>query len=437
MDTTAPAPAERAADSPAPVRRHRARWAVPAVAAVAVGAAFAAPPLLATAGTAGLPEVTPEELLARVVEAEPQALSGTVVHTARLGLPDLSLVEVGGADPIGLLGGSSTLRVWSDGAERSRVSLLGQASEYSVVADGPEAWTYSSSDDEVVHYALSDADRARLDAMAAEHAAAPPVAGDLPTPEELGRAALARAEQHATVGVDAATTVAGRDAYQVVVTPRGADTLVGRVVVAVDAATWTPLRVQVWSSDDAATPALEVGFTDVTFAAPSDAVLAFSPPPGASVRDVVVPLPEQPAELPADAPGAQALTEALEDPTATPPLPEGVTVTGDGWDAVVQVAGVDVAGLLAADPAALAEMAVPDKNFGSSEGAQQLFDQFVPADGEGPVPDLDQQALYDELTTPVPGGRLLESSLLSVLVLDDGRVLAGAVPAQTLLDLAG
>ncbi|MFS0705203.1 outer membrane lipoprotein carrier protein LolA [Cellulomonas sp. 179-A 9B4 NHS] len=437
MDTTAPAPGDRAADSPAPVRRHRARWAVPAVAAVAVGAAFAAPPLLATAGTGGLPEVTPEELLARVVEAEPQALSGTVVHTARLGLPDLSLVEVGGADPIGLLGGSSTLRVWSDGAERSRVSLLGQASEYSVVADGPEAWTYSSSDDAVVHYALSDADRARLDAMVDAHAAAPPVAGDLPTPEELGRAALTRAEQHATVGVDAATTVAGRDAYQVVVTPRGADTLVGRIVVAVDAATWTPLRVQVWGSDDAATPALEVGFTDVTFAAPSDAVLTFSPPPGASVRDVVVPLPEQPAELPAGAPDPQALTEALEDPTATPPLPEGVTVTGDGWDAVVQLAGVDVAGLLAADPAALAEMAVPDTTFGSSEGAQQLLDQFVPADGEGPVPDLDQQALYDELTTPVPGGRLLESSLLSVLVLDDGRVLAGAVPAQTLLDLAG
>lgn len=438
MDTTAPAPETRDdADSPAPVRRHRARWAVPAVAAVAVGAAIATPPLLATAGNAGLPEVTPEELMARVVEAEPQALSGTVVHTARLGLPDLSLVEVGGADPIGLLGGSSTLRVWTDGAERSRVSLLGQASEYSVVADGPEAWTYSSSDDEVVHYALSAEDRARLDAMAEEHAAAPPVAGDLPTPEELGRAALARAEQHATVGVDAATTVAGRDAYQVVVTPRGEATLVGRIVVAVDAQTSTPLRVQVWSSDDAATPALEVGFTDVTFAQPADAVLAFSPPPGASVRDVVVPLPEEPVAAPADAADAEALAQALEDPTATPPLPAGTTVTGDGWDAVVQVAGVDVAGLLAADPAALAEMSLPEKSFGSSEGAQQLFDQFVPADGEGPVPDLDQQALYDELTTPVEGGRLLESSLLSVLVLDDGRVLAGAVPAQTLLDLAG
>ncbi|WP_136520570.1 LolA family protein [Cellulomonas telluris] len=438
METTAPVPgaAPEDAASPAPVRRHRARWAVPAAAVVAVGAAFAAPPLLATADTAGLPEVTPEELVARVLEAEPQALSGTVVHTARLGLPDLSLAEVGGADPIGLLGGSSTLRVWTDGEQRSRVSLLGQASEYSVVADGAQAWTYSSSDDEVVHYALSEADRARLDALAAERAAAPEVAGDLPTPEEIGRAALARAEQHATVGVDAATTVAGRDAYQAVVTPAGADTLVGRIVVAVDAQTWTPLRVQVWSSDDAETPALEVGFTDVAFAAPSDQVLTFSPPPGADVREVVVPLPQHPVDPPAGAPDADALAEALEDPTAEPPLPEGVTVTGDGWDAVVQVANVDVAGLLAADPAAVAELAVPQKTFGSA-GAQELYEQFVPQDGEGPVPDLDQQALYDQLTTPVEGGRLLESSLLSVLVLDDGRVLAGAVPAQTLLDLAG
>lgn len=399
----------------------RARWAVPAVAALAVAGAFAAPPLLASADT-DLPDVTAAELVARVAAAEPPALSGTVVHTARLGLPDVSFTQIGGADPVSLLSGSSTLRVWSDGQTRSRVALLGPTSEYSVVTDGAQAWTYSSSDDEVVHYTVADADLARLEAAAQ---AAPEVAGDLPTPAEVGAQALAKAEEDATVGVDSPTTVAGRDAYQVVVTPTSSTTLVGRIVVAVDAQTSTPLRVQVWSSDDTQTPALEIGFTDVTFEAPEDAVLAFSPPPGASVRDVVVPVPE-----------AGQVPDAPATATGEPALPEGVTVTGSGWDTVLEVADVDVAGLLAADPTAVAEMALPDKTFGS-EAAQGLVDEFVATDGTSPVPDLDATALYDQLTTPVDGGRLLTSALLSVLVTDDGRVLVGAVPAQTLQDLAG
>ena len=48
------------------------------------------------------------------------------------------------------------------------------------------------------------------------------------------RTALSRAEEHSTVSLDAPTTVAGRPAYQAVVTPRTSGTLVARVVVAVD-----------------------------------------------------------------------------------------------------------------------------------------------------------------------------------------------------------
>lgn len=405
-------------------RTRRAAWAVPAVAVLAVGAAFAAPPLLASAGSADLPEVTPEQLVSRVAAAEPQPLSGTVVHTARLGLPDVQLAGMGGADPVSLLGGSTTLRVWTDGEQRSRVSLLGDASEYSVVTDGPQAWTYSSSDDEVVHYTVDDPARAQ----ALADAAATPTA-ELPSPDELGRDVLERAQEDSIITVDAATTVAGRDAYQVVVDPRSDTTLVGRVVVAVDARTWTPLRVQVWSSQDERTPSLEVGFTDVTFAEPDDAVLQFSAPPGASVREVVVPLPSD-AEL------AQGRQQAEQDAAAPheAALPEGVTVTGSGWDAVVELSGVDAAAVLRGDPGAVAGVPDVEKRLGSA-GAQDLYEQFAPEDGSGT--DLDTGALYDQLTTAVPGGRALSSTLLSVLVLDDGRVLAGAVPVETLRAAAG
>ena len=78
--------------TPRPRRRtlsRRARWSVPVIAAAAVGVAFVAPPLLANADASGLPTITPEELAAQVAAADQQPLSGTVVYTARLGLPEL------------------------------------------------------------------------------------------------------------------------------------------------------------------------------------------------------------------------------------------------------------------------------------------------------------------------------------------------------------
>jgi hypothetical protein len=349
-------------------------------------------------------------------------LSGTVVYTARLGLPEIPFTEAAGADPIALLGGSSMLRVWSDGTGRSRVALLGAASEYSVVRDGADAWTYSSTDDEVVHYGLDDADQARHDELAAQlrSGIAPELAGDLPTPEEAGREALAHAEEFSTVSLDAQTTVAGRGAYQLVITPRSTETLVARVVVAIDAETLTPLRVQAWSTQDATAPSLELGFTDVTFAMPEDSVLAFSEPAGADSREVVVPFPE-PGEQPS----------AATDPSE---LPEGVTVTGTGWESVTEWSGLDVAALVAGDPAALDGLPGSGRIIGSQD-AEELVGEFLGEDGSG-GPQLDQSALYDQLTTAVPEGRLLSSTLISVLVTTDGRLLVGAVPAETLRGMA-
>jgi outer membrane lipoprotein-sorting protein len=406
----------------------RARWAVPGVVAVAVAAAVAVP-VLASADSTALDAVTPAELLARVAAAEPTPVQGTVVYTARLGLPDLPVSEMTGADPVNLLGGSSTLRVWSDAGDRSRVALLGATSEYSVVRDGAEAWTYSSTDQAVTHYALDAADQARYDALSGrlQAGATPPAGADLPTPQEAADQVLAHADEDATVSVDQPTTVAGREAYQLVVSPRDDGTLVSRVVVAVDAATSTPLRVQVWSVQDDAAPSLEVGFTDVAFTAPDDSVLTFSPPAGATVEDVVVPLPDVD---PAAAAAAGDLGHA--DGTA-PALPEGVTLSGTGWSTIATLDGLDVAGLVGGDTASLATVPGAERVLGSDE-AQDLIQEFVPTDEDGKVshPELDTATLYDQLTTVVPEGRLLTSTLLTVLVTDDGRVLVGSVPADTL-----
>ncbi|WP_235866254.1 hypothetical protein [Serinibacter arcticus] len=193
----------------------RLRWAVPAATVVAVGAAFAIPTMV-TATADELPATTPAELLADVAAAEPTAMSGTAVYTARLGLPELPTEATGGADPLNLLSGSSTIRLWTDGAERSRVSLLGTTSEYSTVVDGTEAWTYSSAKNEVVHVSLDGAALAQLDEHAANEAVAPT---DIPSPEVLAEQVVALASLSSEVTLEENVVVAGRDAYQLVISP--------------------------------------------------------------------------------------------------------------------------------------------------------------------------------------------------------------------------
>ena len=78
--------------------------------------------------------------------------------------------------------------------------------------------------------------------------------------------------------------VAGRAVYELILTPKQSDTLVARVVIAMDAETRIPLRVQVFSTQ-LPDPAYEVGFTSVDFSTPDAELFAFTPPPGATVTE--------------------------------------------------------------------------------------------------------------------------------------------------------
>lgn len=488
----------------------RTRWAVPGVVAVTVAAAFAVPALASASDGADLPDITPAELLAAVAQADQRPLSGTVVYTARLGLPEMPLADMASAGPAALLGGSTTMRVWSDGADRSRVALLGSTSEFSVVQDGPEVWTYSSAENQVVHYAPSAEDAAALEALLGDDADATGPA-TLADPDALATSVLQAVEEYSIVTMDADTTVAGRDAYQLVVTPEDAETLVGRVVVAVDGETSMPLRLQVWSTQDADAPALEVGYTDLSFDAPDPAVLEFSVPVGATVQEVEIPVPDlgslagmSGADLP---PGLEGLADVdlgdlqgladlepgelqqrlgvdpaeleriaglegperiaamqellagldlgalgvdgLEDVDLTavdlaaleaeaeggaPGEPEGMRVLGSGWATVLEFSGVEGHG---ADPAADATESAEPTDPAATPGGQSAEDLFAELDqslqGMHDGTDVD---LLDSLATRVPEGRLVTSALLSILLTDDGRVLVGPVPGDTLRELA-
>ena len=90
------------------------------------------------------------------------------------------------------------------------------------------------------------------------------------------------------MGVQRTVTVAGQPAYQLVLAPKSAGSLIGRVNIAIDAARNVPLRVQVFARG-AKTPAFQVGYTSIAFVRPAAANFSFTPPKGATVKVVSPP----------------------------------------------------------------------------------------------------------------------------------------------------
>jgi outer membrane lipoprotein-sorting protein len=408
------------------------RW-IPAIAApIAIGVGVVLVPMQANAAV-DLPDLTPAELLEFAASSEVDALSGTVEQTSELGLPDLSGLTgtMGGGssgseglgssdgddrdsddgdaddsdadsgasasdldDLISLATGTHTARVYLDGSN-ARLQVLDRLAERDVYVSEEGAWIYDSAEKAATHVTV---DQAALDALEAEVEAhredararlEEELGAPLPTPEEVLDQALAKLDETTEVSVGTDARVAGREVYELVLAPRDADTLVGEIVVAIDGDTGVALAASV-TARDAEEPAFSVAFTDVSFEAPDASVFEFTPPEGTEVTEHVVPVPTvaELAQWKAQAEsGEQGGAEGMPQPI----------VHGEGWSAVVEL------------PAGEA-------------GAKALG-------GEA-------SGMLDMLTEPVDGGRILGTSLLTVLLTDDGRVLAGAVTADRLLDAA-
>jgi hypothetical protein len=237
-----------------------------------------------------LPPVPPQELLASSLQAlaEPFAISGDVTSRFDTGLPDLPGTLGGTGSGLGGLAtalvGTQHFRVWrsSDGVRVARVSDL---SEQVVVANRDEAWFWDSN----------GMTAARLDLAAlAERAAADPAWAGMAAPTRadltgwIGGALTALAP-YAEVTVEASAEVAGRPAYDLVLTPVPGPTLIRRVAVAIDAETRLPLRFSV-TAKGSDVPAAEIGFDAVSFDPIDPAMFAFAPPVGATVSEIASPV---------------------------------------------------------------------------------------------------------------------------------------------------
>lgn len=403
------------------IRRTAVRYGVPvAVAGLAAATVGLAPALAKGGGDPDLPRVTAEELISEIAASDAQQLSGTVKVTADLGLPELPGLGGGGNErggPFGsergeegaddtpsasprnklmeLASGTHLLRVAVDGPDKQRVSVLEEAAEYSLIRDGDEWWTYASAAHQVHHGTVPDQrDRA-------EHRL-PEGLDDL-TPQQIAKKALESVDDSTDVRVDGTSKVAGQDAYQLVIEPKGGHSTVGSLRIAVDAEHKVPLKFSLMPSDGSKA-AVDVAFTKVDFSAPAADTFSFTPPKGAEVTEVD---PEKFDPEKFDAPDVDGLDlDALNRGE----LP-GLEILGGDWDTVarVQLPG-----------------GIPLGNLGSGES------------GEGPAAAVEK--LLDAFTDKVEGdfgtGRVITSRLVNALITEDGTVYVGAVTPDGLVAAA-
>ncbi|HVE62494.1 MAG TPA: hypothetical protein VNB94_01645, partial [Mycobacteriales bacterium] len=170
--------------------------------------------------------ISAADLLTRIRASTPVAYQGYAESRAGLTLPDVR--EVG--DVLELLGESTSMRVWYAGPQAFRVDALHPAGEKNLAVDGTGSWIWDSFEQRAT----------RMEGESEVRLARP---ADL-LPPELSRrmAAAAKAEEVTRIPP---RRVAGRAAPGLRITPRSAETTIGRVDIWAEPRTGLPLAVEV------------------------------------------------------------------------------------------------------------------------------------------------------------------------------------------------
>ncbi|GAA1234429.1 sigma-E factor regulatory protein RseB domain-containing protein [Prauserella halophila] len=342
-------------------KRKAATVAVAGTAAGALGLGLLAMPAGAESAPE-LPEIEAQELVGSVLKAQPPAMSGTATVDNELGLPSVPGMPALDAQ---------SARVYYDGEGRGRVAMEQQSSELTYVLGEREFWSYDS--------AAGTATRAELPDGAREQHRNQEAAGA--DPSQVATQVVDRLEESSNVSVDGTARVAGRAAYELVLTPKPDErTLVREVRVAVDSEERLPLRMSVLTHGTTE-PAFEAGFSEIEFGPQPERLFEFSPPEGTEVTE------REPGRNGGPQHGGDAEGPEFD-------------VAGDGWDTV----------LLGRIPSEMREGA-------ESNGT-------------------DMTGMLERFGKPVQGefgsGHVVETRIGTALITEDGRIAAGAVPEQVL-----
>ncbi len=342
------------------------RW-MPAAAAAALIASVAIVVPVAANAAVNLPTKTPQQVLELVSQSSLKNFSGTLQQTSNLGLPALPTTGTGSSSSatsaLSVLAGSYTARVYVNGPTKTRFQIMDKLAERDVVKNGSDVWLYDSSAKTATHVSLPASTHS---GSAAPETAQP---GTEQTPAQLAQRLLSAVGPTTNVTVGADVRVAGRTAYDLVLSPRASDTLVSSVAIAVDSATGLPLSVDLFArgQQDAA---FSIAFSSFSPQTPAADLFTFTPPAGVTVKQQAVPQGQPGVKKPSGTPSQHG-------------------VVGTGWDAVI----------------------------------------VLPASTE--TTKLTSSPLFSQLTSSVAGGRVLHTALVNVFFASDGRVLAGSVsPAR-------
>jgi outer membrane lipoprotein-sorting protein len=340
-----------------------------------VGLVVMAMPASAGGPPPPLPPISAEALVQSVMTSHIPAMAGTVSIKENLGLP-LPILPTGGRDGV-------AARIYTDGTGKARIQLTKQMSETTIIEDGSTAWIWDSADKSVKKIPHGDA----------ENKAA---TEELADPANAAQSIVSAIREDSTVAVDGTASVAGRAAYQLVLTPKPTEkTLLREIRVAIDSETRVPLRLEVLANGQAS-PALEIGFTEFKPGAQDGNLFQFTPPAGAKVTE--------------QKPGEKIDPKAARD-LLTQINPQ---LVGKGWDTVV-------VGKVPTDLLNAAASGAKDKG------------------GRGQ--NIDVTSLLKQFAKQVNGsfgtGWVISTKVGSVLFTADGRAALGAVPEQVLIDALG
>lgn len=412
------------------------KWIPALVAPATVVALSIAVPMQANA-VIDLPDKSASEIL-QMMNSEPDmSFSGRVTKVSNLGLPPIgnmpdvseSMVEEmeenmpegmedfiprvtnSGVftDVLEIISGTHEARIYVDGPDKLRIQILDPMSERSLTVNGDTVWVY---DDDKLAAQFMTMDAAELEAKKAEYESENSAdieqrIADLPfdinNPAEVADYVLAEASEYSAITVGVDQNVAGRAAYELIATPLAAETTVDYVSVAVDAETGMALNVKIMAKGQIE-PAMELGFTSIDYSTPAASIFEFTPS-----SDVTVTEMEMPEEFTID----------------------GETYTKEELQAELESKKPTEAEYeeLKAQYEAMENKPVVYENGWASVVEMTLSDDM-------PV-EMFESELFSEMTQQVDGGKVISTSLVNVLITDDGRVLAGAVNTDYLLEIAG
>jgi outer membrane lipoprotein-sorting protein len=399
------------------MKRNILRW-IPAVMAPVLVAASAVGFSVSANAAIDLPDKSASQILQLINTNPDLAFSGRVVKKAALGLPPMNIMpdisqasidQMAKSMPkemmdflpkasaqgelalaLEFFAGVHTANIYVDGVNKARLQVLDLISERNFIRNGSDLWFYDASKALVKHSVIDPAQeaQAKKDALGLFNANSAKLPFDATSPAAVADYFLSQAGRDTvfTVGKDA--KIAGRGVYQITGAPRNAGSLVASVTISVDAATGLPLAVVVKAVGES-NPAFEVGFESITFATPAASNFNFVAPAGSKVEEVPVPTRDALEKLAAGkAPTAADKARAQA---------EAEKLIAQGWSAVVEVPT-----------------------------------DMVPAQ----ITQLKENTLFTELTKPVAGGRIFSTTLMNIFIADDGRIFAGSVTQQRLLEAA-